>query len=1526
MPDTIPFWILAKRVVDTLAKGIKLILRALLVANIWLVILPYFTIWIWRLYFWVGDWFAFSANGLGVPNMYIQNTTAAAATNATAKLAASGKATDELGSFTRFVQQTIPPEHKWLSTLILDCFEGQVVSAVVVVVFVAIFLLREWVLQNQDIDDQFAEVQERAAERLQQLDQAEIEGALGLLVAAQLQRQQQDAAVAAGGVPAVADHGPQQGRAAGRLDPPTFAPTLGRRNVTNLGQNRENIWADDFDVFDDEADPFRDVPEHNPRDAFLPPAETSSSTNRPGYVYDPLNQTYHPDSRWIQKSSSPFSNPDIHRHIESLVNDNGEGSSTQSTSASALLGDDNIIRRKDNRPLYWKAGIPLTLDNVFLKPDGTEMTLDEKIDRYDTLTETNQLSFKDSVKLLEWRNGQIEALFDQSQVRQPGMTVEERLEALQRLEDRAHRMVHQREALVRQAEEHFQVPIQGVAGFRDFRVFDPPEPAPVPIPAPRPPVIAVPAPAPILQQAPRDFAAAQGAAGAAVANAGAGDMPMDELDDMNVEDWDGILEVIGMRGTYWLLLQNSLLMSALICASLGLGVWVPYMLGKTTVLMNPLNVLRMPLRILSSLTDPITDFVIDRLVPFFVAVVSKPFIAVASRVLPYVSPVAESYLGSKTLKPLVEFGQEHIVPIWSAVVGEAGALAPTQAQENVQESVMSILPNTTQIPLSVGGNLYQEAITRWAEVAYGSSLDNKVVPIAVGYAILCTVAAWYMKRPQRVHDHTIGRHIRDIIQQLSLIIKIAFFVSMEMVAFPLFCGIVLGLTTLPLLPGATLASRWAFYQQSPNWCIIMHWLAGTTFMFNFSMFVSICRGVVRPGVMWFIRDPNDEGFHPVREILERPVFLQLRKLGTGALMYLTLIVLGVSLTTQSVYWVMNGVLPLHWPVDEPLSDIPIDMLLFHLAVPLTIRWMNPADRFKILFIGWWKKLAETMRLSSFMYGNDGKRYPEEEGHIVYRTWKAWFLRYRPPIPNLETNGDGTVGSGEELDVDAPVIFVPDGGLYRVPSTDRVVHLKNRRVLVPVDAEGRALDPKEDMPAEIDPLMEILPRGREPRQPINPRDHTVVVYTPPNFKRRLITFIVIMWTSTMFFLAFSIVVPLVLGRFLITFMTVRPVHDVYSFVVGVYVVGIVWRIQEWLSTAYEALKTEGAPRFDVYAHLTTVLETGKIVTKMAFFGLAFGVLLPFLLGFMVELFIILPLRTALGEDVKIIFAMTWALGLLYMRIVHQVLVWFPTNRFAVDMNAVFVGADVGGWPVGLAARRLVLPALGIFIAAIGCPFGLAWTVAKSLSLEGAVRTNLFRTTYPLMMVVYLIVFGVKEGYVVLSRWSQYIRDLEYLIGHQLHNLTEEEENAAAAEATQEQEQQQYQEFGAHSEQADALQDEAAAPLPLARSGRRIYDLSDQDDDEMPTLEPVLGDDEEDDTVFRTEGHRLGKEPVYSSSWFERAGQSSSIDDDDMYAYREGSMRSALDGFSNEQGSGSSSSTSQIRRSQRLQAIRDNQEDR
>lgn len=193
-------------------------------------------------------------------------------------------------------------------------------------------------------------------------------------------------------------------------------------------------------------------------------------------------------------------------------------------------------------------------------------------------------------------------------------------------------------------------------------------------------------------------------------------------------------------------------------------------------------------------------------------------------------------------------------------------------------------------------------------------------------------------------------------------------------------------------------------------------------------------------------------------------------------------------------------------------------------VPLTIRWLDPTNRIKVLFSAWWRQLSRWLRVSSFMYSTDNQRFYEEEGHVVYRTWKAWLLRYRPPIPGLDQDED-CVGSGEELDIDAPVLFVRDGGWYRVPNTDRIVQMKNRRVLVPVDENGNALDPNEDLPGEVDPLMDYLPRNRDdPSPPVDPKENTTIVYGPPHFKRRLIAFLILIWTSVMTFMVLSVISP------------------------------------------------------------------------------------------------------------------------------------------------------------------------------------------------------------------------------------------------------------------------------------------------------------------------------------------------------------------------------------------------------------------
>lgn len=114
MPATIPVTVLIRRAADKIIKGMVVILRAFLVATIWLMILPYFTIWIWRLYFWIGETFAFRANGLETPQW--NATSFFASRHNMSELTAppssdAGKAVD---SVPILLAQVLAPEYQWI--------------------------------------------------------------------------------------------------------------------------------------------------------------------------------------------------------------------------------------------------------------------------------------------------------------------------------------------------------------------------------------------------------------------------------------------------------------------------------------------------------------------------------------------------------------------------------------------------------------------------------------------------------------------------------------------------------------------------------------------------------------------------------------------------------------------------------------------------------------------------------------------------------------------------------------------------------------------------------------------------------------------------------------------------------------------------------------------------------------------------------------------------------------------------------------------------------------------------------------------------------------------------------------------------------------------------------------------------------------------------------------------------------------------------------------------------------------------
>ena len=48
--------------------------------------------------------------------------------------------------------------------------------------------------------------------------------------------------------------------------------------------------------------------------------------------------------------------------------------------------------------------------------------------------------------------------------------------------------------------------------------------------------------------------------------------------------------------------------------------------------------------------------------------------------------------------------------------------------------------------------------------------------------------------------------------------------------------------------------------------MFLHWLAGMIFIFYFASFVVLLREVLRPGVLWFLRNLNDQNFHPIQDV------------------------------------------------------------------------------------------------------------------------------------------------------------------------------------------------------------------------------------------------------------------------------------------------------------------------------------------------------------------------------------------------------------------------------------------------------------------------------------------------------------------------------------------------------------------------------------------------------------------------------------------------------------------------------------
>jgi E3 ubiquitin-protein ligase MARCH6 len=108
---------------------------------------------------------------------------------------------------------------------------------------------------------------------------------------------------------------------------------------------------------------------------------------------------------------------------------------------------------------------------------------------------------------------------------------------------------------------------------------------------------------------------------------------------------------------------------------------------------------------------------------------------------------------------------------------------------------------------------------------------------------------------------------------------------------------------------ATLKARETSFRQAPGTSLFIHWLVGMVYVYYFASFVLLLREVLRPGVLWFLRNLNDPDFSPIQEMIHMSVALHVRRLLMSAVIFGTAVLLMLWLPVHLLRMLFPGFLP-----------------------------------------------------------------------------------------------------------------------------------------------------------------------------------------------------------------------------------------------------------------------------------------------------------------------------------------------------------------------------------------------------------------------------------------------------------------------------------------------------------------------------------------------------------------------------------------------------------------------------------------
>ncbi|GAB6030401.1 E3 ubiquitin-protein ligase march6 [Chamberlinius hualienensis] len=475
-----------------------------------------------------------------------------------------------------------------------------------------------------------------------------------------------------------------------------------------------------------------------------------------------------------------------------------------------------------------------------------------------------------------------------------------------------------------------------------------------------------------------------------------------------------------------------------------------------------------------------------------------------------------------------------------------------------------------------------------------------------------------------------------------VVVKVSLLMVLEVGVFPLACGWWVDICSLALFD-ANLKDREASFRMAPGTSMFLHWLVGMVCVFYFASFILLLREVLRPGVLWFVRNLNDPDFNPIQEMIHLPILRHTRRFIASMVTIGTIAIVMLWIPTGIVKRLFPGFLPYHVILssDTPVSELPLELLLLQVVFPALLEQGHTRVWLKRIIKVWCIAVSWLLDIRSYLLGD---------------------------MPAERQTTEEAVGEAAEDQAEIPPPPPPN------PPQ-------------PQPAEGNNNFPRVALGVEHHALIQVGggaggPTGFQP------------YIRPSLFAFRVITLLVLMCISLTIASTITMTTPVWVGRQLMSlWLGDVKIHELYTCAWGLYTC--------WMALRLTTIIWGWVPQGRTVI-LNKIKQWSLTASKMFITVTVVLGIIPLLLGILFDVIVIMPIRVPLYQTPSTFLWQDWALGILHTKIICAITMMGP-NWWLKEVIEQVYQDGLRNINIRFILRRLMLPVVVTLGLALAVPY-------------------------------------------------------------------------------------------------------------------------------------------------------------------------------------------------------------------------------